>query len=154
MGADLAMVNARPFVSPGLGLLLWAPSDWDETGDADFFQVCDPVSGAQLTASGFENPGLSADQWAAARFAVVNREMPWLRPDLPPRAFPGAYGDGFAADWRGVFPDGEAETHYRVLCLHRPDKLISFTLAVEAARFEAQADFFEHLLSRGLCLAG
>jgi len=148
------MVNARPFVSPGLGLMLCAPVDWEETGEADFFQVSDPVAGAQLTASGFENPGLLPEQWAKARFAVVDREMPWLRPALAPRALTGAFGEGVAADWRGVFPDGGAQTHYRVLCLHRPDKLVSFTLTVAVARFEAQADFFERLLAQGLRLAG
>lgn len=150
--SEPAAPKLRPFVSPGSGLLFNAPEEWEETSDADYFQVIDPATDAQFTASAYQNPGLDPRQWADARFAVVGNEMPFLTLARMPYAIQGSPWVGFAAEYRGVFPGQTRESHYLLLCLHTQQKLISFTITASREIFAQNEDLYRRLLAQHLHL--
>lgn len=52
------------FISPAFGLVFSAPKSWRQIDDAQYFQVIDPVTGAEFTASAYANNGIFLEQWA------------------------------------------------------------------------------------------
>lgn len=48
---DFAKLELKPFASPAFGLVFAAPANWRQVDDTRYFQVIDPQSGTEFTAS-------------------------------------------------------------------------------------------------------
>lgn len=149
----LGQDDVRPFLSPGCGILLLAPSGWQENSDERYFQVIDPATGTQFTASAFENPGIGLDQWAEARLGMLAEGMPYMKRLCPPYPVSGNGWQGIAIECRGTFPDDDKESHYLVLCLLSEQRLISFTITASIEAFQANEALYRDILKSRLLLA-
>lgn len=145
-------MNLRPFLSPGFGLILHAPETWQETSTEKHFQVIDPNTGTQFTASAYENPGISLEEWAQARLGMLAEGMPFLRILTEPYQVKGANWIGIATESRGVFPGQEDESYYLVLCIHSAKKLISFSIAATVDSYFKNEFMYKELLATKLVL--
>ena len=148
--ADFSRLKLRNFISRGFGFLLKAPWSWQDRSNEQLFQVVDPETGTQFTASGYQNPGISLEQWAEARLAVVAQGMPYLSPVKAPYAFSGASWNGIAAEYRGIFSETEDESHYLVLCLRTDKSVISFTISTLTEVFVENEALYRWLLETQL----
>jgi hypothetical protein len=147
---DFSKLKLRKFLSRGFGLILKAPKSWQDRSDENFFQVVDPETGTQFTASGYKNSGASLQQWSEARLAVVDHEMPYLSQVKAPYSATGINWTGIAAEYRGIFPDVEEKSHYLVLCLHTEKMVISLTVTAQADLFAQNEALYRWLLEKQL----
>lgn len=138
------------FASPGFGLVFAAPANWRQVDDARYLQVIDPESGAEVTASAYENNGLFLEQWATLRNSVVARQMPYLTCVRTSYGVKGLHVSGIGVDYQGVFPDSAQNRHYLVLCLRNEKLLISVSLTTSVEDFAAQEEFYRWLLQNKL----
>lgn len=143
-------IKLRPFLSSGFGLLLNAPESWVETSTQQFFQVIDPNTNAQFTASAYQNPGIGLEEWAGARLGAVAGEMPYLGLVNGPTELHGPNWKGILAEYRGVFPERDYVSCYLVLCLRTEDRVISFTVTADVSTFEQYRQFYSWLLTKNL----
>ena len=127
-----------------------APASWRKGDDPRYFQVLDPDSGAEFTASAYAANGLFLEQWATLRNSVVAHEMPYLKCVRDSYGMTGANVSGIARDYRGVFPDSGLERHYLVLCLRTEQFLISCTLTAKVEDFAVHEVFYRWLLQNKL----
>jgi len=142
----------RRFVSPGFGLALNAPESWLDKSDKRVFQVVDPRTDAQFTASAYENHGLSLEQWAAARLSLVEKATPYLRQVRAPYQLEAKSHPGIAAEYQGRFPGADEESRHLVLCLSTKQFLVSVTLTVRAAALSENEALYRWLLQEQLDL--
>lgn len=149
---DFAAIKLRRFVSPGFGIVLEAPEDWVENSDQQFFQVIDPAAACQFTASAYENPGQTLEEWASTRLSVVDEQMPYLQPLGQPFPLNGKSWTGIAAEYRGVFPGNNYQSHYLVLCLCTEKVVISFTVTAELNNYMANESLYRWLLAEKLVI--
>lgn len=156
-GEDFSGVILQRYFSPATGIVFNAPEAWVETADEQTFQLRDPQTNMQCTASGFDNPGRSVQQWADTRFAAIAETMPHLRLVTGAHRIMGAdWGDrvqGIAAEYQGVFPDSDEESHYLVVCLRTDQVVISLTICAHKPAFAAQEAFYRWLLLNQLDVA-
>jgi hypothetical protein len=138
----------RPFASPGFGLVLNAPESWRDNSDENLFQVVDPATETEFTASAYENSGMGLQAWADARLAVVEKGMPYLWQIKAPYQVKGAGWIGRAAEYQGTFPGRDYESRYLVLCLVTDRGLISFTVTASVAEFAAHEALYRRLLEQ------
>lgn len=148
--SDFSNHKLRRFISPALGLVFNAPVHWQEDADSQYFSVGDPQTGAHLTASGYENPGMTLAQWAQARLGTITQAMPFLRVIEPPREMQGAAWTGIIAEYQGVFPEHDEESRYVVLCLRTDASLFSVTFSASGEDFERNAALYRWLLQTQL----
>ena len=140
----------KSFFSPAFGLVFSAPVNWRQIDDAKYFQVVDPLTGAEFTASAYANNGLFLEQWATLRTSIVAQEMPYLKCVRNSYGVKGRHVSGIASDYQGVFPDSGKNRHYLVLCLRTEKFLISFTLTAAVEDFEQHEMFYRWLLQNKL----
>lgn len=145
--ADFAAMNLQRFVGARLGVVVNAPASWRDASDEQYFQLVDPQTGTQVTAGGYENPGMTLEQWAEARLGTVAEAMPYLSVIRPPYSMQGANWTGVACEFVGRFPKRDEASRYLVLCLHSESMLLSLTLAVPCQVFEQHEAFFRWLLA-------
>lgn len=145
-------LKLHQFVSLGLGVILNAPESWEDASSEELFQVIDPATGAQFTASGYENPGVSLPQWAEARLSAVAKGMPFLREVKAPCEMKGVAWTGIVAEYLGIFPESEYESHYLVLCLQSDRVVISFTITAHVEIFAEHEPLYRWLLQNQLDL--
>ncbi len=150
MTHKLESLQLRPFISPGFGLLFHAPETWQDASDQDFFQVIDPMTDTQFTASGYQNPGISLRQWADARLTIVGQEMNFLSHFAGPYAVQGTSWSGIASEYQGHFRQGSVKSHYLVLCLRTEQRVISFTITANAEVFAENRSVYRWLLENKL----
>ena len=150
--SDFEKLEFRSFASPAFGLVFAAPANWQQVDDARYFQVIDPESGAEFTASAYENNGLFLEQWGTVRNAVVAQEMPYLTCVRASYGVKGVHVSGIAVDYQGVFPDSGQHRHYLVLCLRTDKLLFSVTLTTSVEDFAAREAFYRWLLQNKLDL--
>lgn len=148
--AEFQNLKLHNFISRGFGFLLKAPRSWQDRSNDKLFQVVDPQTNTQFTASGYQNPGITLEKWAEARLAVVNQAMPYLHQLKAPYTFNGASWTGIAAEYGGVFPDTEEESHYLVLCLMTEKSVISFTITAQTEAFVENEALYRWLLETQL----
>lgn len=139
-------LKLRPFASPGFGLVLNAPESWRDNSDESLFQVVDPATDAEFTASAYENSGMTLQAWADARLAVVEKAMPFLKQIKAPCEVKGAGWTGIAAQYQGSFAGRDYESRYLVLCLVTERVLISFTVTARIPEFTANEALYRWLL--------
>ena len=147
---DFTTLKLRPFISPGFGLVFHAPETWHDAGDQDLFQVVDPATDAQFTASAYQNPGVSLRQWVDARLAIVAQQMPFLSPVAAAYDLRGASWSSMASEYRGCFPNNDFESHYLVLCLPTEQRVISFTITASTQVFAENRALYLWLLQNKL----
>jgi hypothetical protein len=146
-----AMDLPKEFVSPGMGFVFDAPANWVATGDEKVFQITEQGTGTQISASGYENPGVDDEQWAGLRFAIVDQSMPFLSRASEPYGAAGHEWKGYACDWEGVFPEGTGETmKYVVMAVLVQEKAFSITLLTRKALFEEKRLFYLWLIQGSL----
>jgi hypothetical protein len=147
-GTQFSNIKLKTFVSPGIGIVLSAPEAWVETNEPDVFQVIDPVTGSEFTASAYENPGLFLEQWATLRNTVVEQEMPYLKLVRDSYGVTGKHSGGIAKEYEGVFPSSGLNRHYLVLCLRTDSSVISFSITASPEVFAKHKVFYRWLLSQ------
>jgi hypothetical protein len=147
---DFSQLKLRPFVSLGFGLVFNAPEAWEDRGSQDHFQVVEPGTGTQFTASAYQSPGATLEQWMQSRLGAVEKGMPFLRRVKAPYELQCPAGTGVAAEYRGVFPQTDYETHYLVLCLVRGTLALSFTVSARSEVFGRQEALYRWLLQNQL----
>lgn len=141
-------VALKSFVSTGSGLVFNAPDSWIEGPDPDFFQVIDPATGSEFTASVYANSGLFLEQWGKVRNDVVLQQMPYLERVRESYGVVGHHHSGIATEYQGMFPGSDVRKHYLVLCLRTEEKVISFTITATAEVFAKQEAFYRRLLTQ------
>lgn len=144
--------EVQPFLSPAFGILLLAQPGWQENSDERYFQVIDPLTGTQFTASGYENPGIGLEQWAEARLGMLAEGMPFMKRLCPPYPVSGNGWQGIAIECRGTFPGDDKESHYLVLCLLSEQRLISFTVTASVEAFRENEALYRDVLKSRLLL--
>lgn len=144
--------NFQPFASPGFGFLLFAPPGWMENSDEKHFQVIDPATGTQFTASGYDNPGIDLEQWAEARLGMLADGMPFMKRLCPPYPLSGNGWHGIATECRGTFPGDEKESHYIVLCFMSGARLVSFTITASVEAFHTHEALYRDIVKSRLLL--
>ena len=147
---DFEKLEFKLFASPAFGLVFAAPASWRQVDDARYLQVIDPESGAEFTASGYDNNGLFLEQWGTLRNAVVASEMPYLTCVRTSYGIKGVHVSGIATDYQGRFPASGQNRHYLVLCLRTETLLISVTLTTSVEDFAAREAFYRWLLQNKL----
>lgn len=155
-GGDFSRLTLQRYSSPSTGIVFHAPEAWEETADEETFQLLDPQTQALFTASGFDNPGRSARQWADSRYAAVADGMPFLRMVAGAHNIQGAdWGDrvqGIVAEYRGVFPDNTEESHYLLACLRTGQAVATLSIRAPAPVFAANEALYRWLLLNQLDL--
>lgn len=136
------------FISPGFGLAFDAPEVWEDSSNNDYFQVIDPQTNTQFTASAYKNPGVPLSEWANVRLSGAMTAMPFLREVKAPYPFEGVSWTGIVAEYRGYFPQCDYESHYLVLCLRTEKMVISFTITATIQAFTENEAFYRWLLQR------
>jgi hypothetical protein len=149
---EFSGLKLRRFISPCFGVVLNAPQNWQENSNEQLFQIIDPLTDTQFTASGFENPGMALLQWADALFSSSAKGMPFLKAIKAPYAVEGVDWSGLAAEFQGTFPDRDYQSHYLVLCLCSEKVLVSFTVTARVAAFAENEAFYRWLLQTQLAL--
>lgn len=147
---EFSGLELKAFASPDFGIVLNAPASWQEAGDGNIFQVIDPETNAQFTASAYQNPGIGLNQWVEARLGAVAKSMPYLREIKPPYEMQGATWSGVVAEYQGIFPDKGYESHYLVLCLCTDQLVISFTITADKKIFVMHEALYRWLLQKQL----
>ena len=138
------------FESASYGLALDAPASWQDESDEEYFQVVDPETDTQFTASAFTNPGVTRAQWTDARLASTEKGMPFLRPAAPRHEVQGAGWTATCAEYTGTFPEAEHESRYLVLCLWSEGRVLSMSVLAKADVFAAQEALYRWLLQEHL----
>lgn len=146
--AQFSHVKLKDFVSPGIGIVFKGPESWIETQNLDVFQVIDPSTGSEFTASAYENPGLILEQWGTLRNTVIEQEMPYLKLVRDSYGVTGNHGGGIAKEYQGVFPSSGLNRHYLLLCLRTDRMVISFSITASLEVFSKQEAFYRWLLTR------
>lgn len=150
--ASFGGLDLKQFASPGIGLVLEAPVSWVDSGTPQHFQVRDPETDTQFTASAFQNPGMALEQWTELRLTIVVQEMPGLKCVRQPYALRGSFGTGMASDYEGVFPGGAVQKHYLVLCAVTDSQVLSVTVTADTEVFNTQEALYRWLLETKLDL--
>ncbi len=149
-----ASMELQRFFSPGFGIELQAPMSWKEIRDDKFFQVIDPDTDTQFTASAFARTGISVQEWADMRLSIVNQQMRYLTQVEPPLPFIGkGWGErieAVVAEYTGTFPGKDYESHYIACCMRSEQFLISFTVTAKASVFREQEDLYRWLLANAV----
>ncbi|MFZ6756310.1 hypothetical protein ACO0K9_03755 [Undibacterium sp. Ji50W] len=147
---EFSHINLVQFFSPAMGIVVNVPDNWVEESSDSIFQVSDPVTGTQFTASAFQNPGLSFDKWTFMRLSMVEEGMPYLREVRGPYPFKAKTWANFAAEYEGRFPEKNEDSRYVVLCMHTDKMLISFTVVANAKVYAANEALYTWLLQNHL----
>jgi hypothetical protein len=147
-GADeFSRIKLRQFVSLGWGVVFNAPESWQDASTEQFFQVIDIANDAQFTSSGYGfEPGATLQDFAAARLSAVDKRMKFLKSVKAPYQLQGKFGEGIAAEYRGVYPDNDFESHYLVLCILTKNVAVSFTITAPVKSFSKNEDLYRWLL--------
>lgn len=148
--ADFSAVELRQFTSASFGLVFYAPASWQDTSDEQYFQLVDSETDAQFTASAFDNPRVSLQQWADTRLAAAEKGMPFLRRTKAPYEMNGIDWSGIAAEYQGTFPQRDDKSHYLVLCLRSEKIVFSFTVLAKVDVFAANEALYRWLLQSQL----
>jgi hypothetical protein len=140
----------REFVSPGFGLVLSAPANFEDRSDERFFQVVDPDTGAEFTGAAYA--GLASDlaSWAEIRFDGVLTGLPFLREAAAPKAVQGGFGEGIVAEYEGQFVDENEPGRYLVLCFLSGSTAVSFTASVPLRAWNANEGLYRQLMTERL----
>lgn len=147
---DFEALDLKEFTSPGLGLLLDAPPSWVEGGDGKVFQVIEPDTGTEISASAYENPGVTPEEWAGLRFKIVEQGMPYLQCVATSYRMDSYGWKGIASEYEGVFPGGAEKKRYLVLCVCTDSKTYSITITALLNVFEQHNLFYRWLLQTKL----
>ena len=127
LASDFSSIRLHPFVSPGLGIVFEAPEHWEDTS-GEHFQVTDTDNGTEFTGNGYPR-SMSLQQWADLRLGSVAKGIPSMKAVKPPYGLQLSSLPGIAAEYRGVFPGYQHESHYLILCLCREDAVASFSIS-------------------------
>jgi hypothetical protein len=147
--AGFDSLELKPFASL-MGLVLHAPKTWIDTGDPQNFQVQEPDTATVITASGYENQGLTLERWAQLRLQAVEQGMPYLRVYQQPYRVQGTGWNGIAAEYEGVFPSSPDTKRYLVLCLCTDKMILSITVTALLGAFKQREPFYRWLLEKKL----
>jgi hypothetical protein len=148
---EFASVPLKQFASIGIGLVIKAPASWDYVGTEKHFQLEDPETDLQFTASAYENPGIDLEKWAELRLlGGVNDKMPEMRPTCPPYRMSRPQWEGYVGEYVGTFPGGTTVKRYLVLALLARGMVVSATFNGSRAAFEAHSKLFRWLLQNTL----
>jgi hypothetical protein len=136
----------KTFFSPNFGLVFNAPDNWIEVENQQYLQIVDPTTGAEFTASAYQNNGIGLEQWAQVRFSIVDQQMSYLKCIKTSYGVKGKEVSGIASDYMGIFQASGVEKCYLVLCLRTDDFLISLTITVASDEFTKNEIFYRWLL--------
>jgi hypothetical protein len=142
-------LQMKTFASP-LGVVLKAPETWFEGGDEKVFQVVDPKTGTQFSASASVDPGVTLEEWTRLRLQAVKAAMPYLRRTRAPYPMSTANWQGLVGEYEGLFPGGIENKHYLVLCLIADGNTYSITITAVQQVYEQRERFYKWLLQNNL----
>jgi hypothetical protein len=146
---EFSQLRMKTFASR-IGVVLQAPESWTEEGDEKVFQLVDPKSGTQISASCYVNPGVTVEESAGFRFQAVDKAMPWLRRVRAAYPLSSANWRGLACEYEGVFPGGTDTRHSLVLCICAGQNTYSITVTALQSVFEQRQRFYKWLLQNKL----
>jgi hypothetical protein len=148
---DFASLPLKQFASVGIGLVIKAPASWEQTGTEKAFQLEDPETDLQFTATAYENPGIDLAKWAELRLLRgVSEKMPGMRPVRAPYPLSGSKWEGYVGEYEGTFPGGTTIKRYLVLALLARGMVVSATFNGSSAAFESHCGLFRWLLQNTL----
>jgi hypothetical protein len=148
---DFASLPLKQFASTGIGLIIKAPASWEQTGTEKVFQLEDPATDLQFTASAYQNPGIDLAKWAEVRLLRgVSEKMPEMRPIRAAYPLSGSSWDGYVGEYEGTFPGGTTIKRYLVLALLARDMVVSATFNGSSAVFQSQYGLVRWLLQNTL----
>ncbi|WP_377703936.1 hypothetical protein [Pseudoduganella sp. UC29_71] len=161
---DFSALQLKRFASPGIGIVLDAPTAWRDSSDGHAYQLFDLAGGSQLTAIGVANTSLTVHDWNELRLSKVAEEMPWLKQVKRPYRLEGEnWGmrvQGVATEYQGAFPGLAAHagadaaedglSHHLVLSLWTRQALACLTIHAPAAAFRQNEALYRWLLQTQL----
>lgn len=147
---EFSSIPLKQFASVGIGLVMQMPASWEQAGTDKVFQLQDPETDLQFTASAYENPGIDLAKWTAVRLGGVSEKMPGMRPVRAPYPLRGVSWEGYVGEYEGTFPGGTTVKRYLVLALLARKMVVSATFTGTAAAFESHYELFRWLLQNKL----
>ncbi|MDQ1834478.1 DUF805 domain-containing protein [Massilia scottii] len=149
---DVAALEPRSVVMPNIGLALFVPAAWRESGTPGGLRFQDKQSGTLLELTGSLRPNVSLTQWMSNRIGMVQREMPCLTQDGAAYDISGeGWGErieGKAAEFSGTFPGDKAASRFLLACMRIDGTVVAITIRAPAAAFEQQRAVYQWLLGR------
>ena len=149
---DVAALRPREIARADIGLSLFIPGAWTDTGRAKTTFVADPAGGTRIEISGAHRPGMSLAQWVTMRLGQVAYDQRFLQ--QAGESYPLEGDDwsgqtkGMATEFTGVFPGEHTESRFMVACIWTEGTVASITFRASAEEFENCRSLYKWLINR------